>query len=60
MWWKWIIQGILAISRNPKVQAWAKRKALEAIIKIRNRSDEQTAEIASVAGLYPPTPPLET
>ena len=46
--WKLVIQVVLALSRNPKVQAWAKRKAVEVISGIRKDSDKKIAEIAAL------------
>lgn len=51
--WKWIIQAVLALSRNPKVQAWAKKKAVQAINSARQRGEQQAAALADVAGINP-------
>jgi hypothetical protein len=51
MWWKWIIQAVLALSQNPKVKAWAKAKALEAVSNLTIKSDRQAAELLDVVGL---------
>jgi hypothetical protein len=52
--WKWVLKGVLAISSNPAVQAWVKKKARKVIDKIQRNAEDSTAALHEVAGL-PPT-----
>ena len=51
--WKLILSGLLALSRNPAVQQWARRRARLVIDKIRNRAESRIASISAAAGLDP-------
>lgn len=52
--WKHVLKLALAVSSNPAVLAWVKRKARQVIVGIQTKAESDSAALHEVAGL-PPT-----
>lgn len=55
--WKLLLKGVLAVSANPTVRAWAKRKAAALAAKIRHKADAKIADLTKIV-VPPPSPAL--
>jgi hypothetical protein len=52
--WKIILRVVMAVSNDPKVRAWAKKKAEKVIGKIIDKAQNETHAVAVAADLYAP------
>ena len=57
MWWKWIVQAVMYLSKDPKVQAWARLQALNAINRLRRKNETLVASLYDAAKLDPAPKP---
>lgn len=53
--WAWILKAVVAVGKNPAIQAWAASKATQIIDNLRKRAEEKAKAVADSAGI--PVPP---
>lgn len=52
--WSWILKAVLAVSKNPEVQAWVENKALEVINGILHKANTKAQAVADATGVDHP------